>query len=132
MYNSENEQLEQRIQELEKELDKQCPVEGWSFGAMMLGIWWGIGNRSYLTLIRLVPGLSLVWMIISGYYGHKWAWDSARKKGIYQTKEQFIAVQKSWDKAGKIIFYVFFAFFALFMFLFFIMIVLSELAVLLA
>lgn len=106
MGNLTNEQLEKRIEYLEQELDKKCPIEGFSYGAMMLNIFWAFGNKSYLPLIAFIPPLNIFWILICGLHGYEWAWYSARKKGIYETKEQFIAVQKSWDRAGKILFYI--------------------------
>lgn len=91
-----------------------CPVKGWSFGAMMFGFIWGIGNKSYLTFIGLIPIINIFWWIVCGICGHKWAWVSACKNGTYQNVNEFEAVQKSWDRAGFAYFIVIVIFIVLF------------------
>lgn len=78
----------------------QQPVSGWSWGASMMSWMWGIGNHAYLPLLSFVPGLNLIWWIVCGICGHGWA----LKSGAFETVEEFNAVQRSWDRVGKVIF----------------------------
>ncbi len=80
----------------------QEPKLGWSWGAFMYNIAWGIGNKAYLTLLCLVPILSIVWIFVCGACGKKWAWNS----GMYATAEEFNAAMKSWDRAGLFTFII--------------------------
>ena len=49
------------------------PVRGWSWGAFIFSLPFGLGNRAYLTLLVLVPLLNFVWMFVCGAKGHEWA-----------------------------------------------------------
>lgn len=35
-------------------------VKGWNWGAFMYNIFWGIGNRTYLPLLCLIPFFNIV------------------------------------------------------------------------
>ena len=89
------------------------PVRGWSWGAFMFSIPFGIGNKAYLTLLTLVPLLNFVWLFVCGAKGHEWAQNS----GAYATVEEFNAAMGSWDRAGKVFFFIALAFFALYLIL---------------
>ncbi|MDR1953764.1 MAG: hypothetical protein LBQ21_04725 [Clostridiales Family XIII bacterium] len=95
-------------------------VRKWNWGAFMFGWIWGIGNHAYLTLLGLaayvivfIPTLlnlfllsipfslfSIVWAFICGGMGNRWAW----KSGEFKDVETFLAVQKTWNKAGLVAF----------------------------
>ncbi len=77
------------------------PVTGWSWGAAMYGWIWGIANGTYLPLLALIPFLNMFWWIVCGIKGHEWALNS----GMWKTVEEFNAVQKSWNRAGKVAFW---------------------------
>lgn len=89
------------------------PVHGWSWGAFMFSLPFGLGNRAYLTLLVLVPLLNFVWMFVCGAKGHEWAQNS----GTYNTVEEFNAAMGSWDRAGKICFFIWLGIFALYLIL---------------
>ncbi len=77
-------------------------IKRWNWGAFSLNIIWGIGNRSYLTLLMLIPIFNLVWMFICGAKGNEWAW----KNGNYKTVEEFWMVQSTWNRAGFVFFII--------------------------
>lgn len=62
----------------------------------MYNIFWGIGNKSYLPLLCLIPVFNLVWIFVCGFKGNEWAW----QKGNYRDVETFKAVQATWNRAG--------------------------------
>lgn len=69
----------------------------WNWGAFMFSVFWGIGNRCYLPLLCLIPGVNLVMMFICGAYGNRWAYNA----GEYRSVKEFTNVQRSWNAAGK-------------------------------
>lgn len=76
----------------------EADVHGWNWGAFMFNWIWGIGNKSYLPLIALIPGFGLIWAIICGAMGNKWAWQNSH----YDDFKIFKAVQKTWNRAGLV------------------------------
>ncbi|MCG0640391.1 ribonuclease G [Lactiplantibacillus plantarum] len=44
---------------------KEVPqaVKGWNWGAFMYSIFWGIGNKTYLPLLTLIPIFNIVWVL---------------------------------------------------------------------
>lgn len=102
------------------ENSKEVPqeVKGWNWGAFMYSIFWGIGNKTYLPLLNLIPIFNFVWIFVCGFKGNEWAW----QKGDYQDVETFQAVQATWNRAGLaqfiigiagLVLYVIFIFFIL-------------------
>lgn len=83
-----------------KENDKEVPqaVKGWNWGAFMYNIFWGIGNKTYLPLLTLIPILNIVWIFVVGFKGNEWA----RQKGDYQDVDTFKTVQATWNRAGLV------------------------------
>ena len=75
-------------------------IKKWNWGAFMFNIAWGIGNNSYLTLLCLIPLFNLVWIFICGAKGNEWAW----KNNNYSSTDEFFLVQKTWNKAGFVMF----------------------------
>jgi hypothetical protein len=71
-------------------------VKGWNWGAFMYNIFWGLGNRTYLPLLMLIPVFNIVWIFVVGFKGNEWAWQS----GDYKDVETFKAVQSTWSRAG--------------------------------
>ena len=78
------------------------PIRGWSWGAFMFNVAWGIGNKCYLPLLCFVPVLNIIWIFICGAKGHEWAMNS----GTFRTVEEYNATMSTWDRAGKIMFFV--------------------------
>ena len=77
-------------------------VRRWNWGAFMFNIWWGIGNNAYLCLLMLIPCLNIVWVFVCGAMGNSWAW----KSGEFKDVEQFMAVQRTWNRAGLVWFVI--------------------------
>lgn len=77
-------------------------IKKWNWGAFMFNIAWGIGNNSYLTLLCLIPLFNLVWIFICGAKGNEWAW----KNNNYSSTDEFFLVQKTWNKAGFVMFII--------------------------
>lgn len=77
-------------------------IKKWNWGAFMFNIAWGIGNNSYLTLLCLIPLFNLVWIFICGAKGNEWAW----KNNNYSSPDEFFLVQKTWNKAGFVMFII--------------------------
>lgn len=75
-------------------------VKGWNWGAFMFNMVWGIGNKTYLPLLCLVPIVNIVWPFICGFKGNEWAWIS----GGYSPSdiELFKAIQNTWNRAGLV------------------------------
>ncbi|SPH07617.1 hypothetical protein LAP8965_02934 [Lactiplantibacillus plantarum] len=74
----------------------------------------GIGNKTYLPLLTLIPIFNIVWVFVVGFKGNEWAW----QKGDYQDVETFKAVQATWNRAGIVQFIISIAIFVLYMFFF--------------
>ena len=85
-------------------------LKKFNWGAFALNILWGIGNKSYLSLLCLVPFLNIVWVFVCGFKGNQWAWDS----GCFKTVEEFEATQKTWNRAGLVYFILSIIFFVLY------------------
>ncbi|MDR2157133.1 MAG: hypothetical protein LBO81_05080 [Clostridiales Family XIII bacterium] len=72
-------------------------IKKWNWGAFMYSFMWGIGNHAYLALICLIPCFgTFVWPFVCGAIGNQWAW----KSGEFKDVETFLAVQKTWSRAG--------------------------------
>ncbi|EGO7986475.1 ribonuclease G [Enterococcus faecalis] len=77
-------------------------IKKWNWGAFSLNILWGIGNKTYLPLLCLIPFFNLVWIFVCGIKGNEWAW----KDGEYTDVETFKKVQKTWNRAGITLFII--------------------------
>jgi hypothetical protein len=78
-------------------------IRKWNWGAFMFNMFWGIGNKSYLALLCLIPCFGwFVWPFVCGALGNQWAW----KTGEFKDVEQFMAVQRTWNRAGFVCFIV--------------------------
>lgn len=71
-------------------------IKGWNWGAFFLNWIWGLGNRTYLALLTLVPLVNLVMPFILGGKGSEWAWRNKR----WDSVEHFKKVQKTWARWG--------------------------------
>lgn len=71
-------------------------IQKWNWGAFWLTWIWGIGNRSYIALLSLLPILNIIMPFYLGKYGNELAW---RNKYWY-TLEDFKLAQKKWSLAG--------------------------------
>lgn len=77
-------------------------IRGWNWGAFIYNIFWGIGNKTYLPLLCLIPVFNLVWIFVCGFKGNEWAW----QKGDYQDVDTFKAVQATWNRVGLVQFII--------------------------
>lgn len=98
------------------ENSKIVPVEikGWNWGAFMYNTFWGIGNKTYLPLLCLIPLFNFIWIFVCGFKGNEWAW----QKGDYTDVETFKAVQATWNRAGLVQFILTIAILVLYFLLF--------------
>ena len=74
-------------------------VAGWSWGAFLLSWIWAIGNRTWLGLFGLIPGVGLVVRVLLGMNGRRWAWRNRR----WDSVEHFQRVQRQWSLAGGVL-----------------------------
>ena len=82
-------------------------ADHFNWGAFLLNWIWGLGNKSYITLLILlvsfIPFVNLiapfVFCIWFGFEGNKWAWRNKR----FQSIEHFHSYQKKWVIAGLIL-----------------------------
>ncbi len=96
------------------------PVEAnkWNWGAFAFNIWWGIGNRTYLALLCLVPFVNIVMPFVLGAKGNEWAWKADEDKN----PAAFLKTQETWSRAGfwyfiiMLIFAVLYIFYIIFVF----------------
>jgi hypothetical protein len=79
-------------------------VKGWNWGAFFLGVIWGVGNRTYLALLVLIPLLGFIMLFVLGMKGSEWAWRNKR----WESVEHFKRVQKKWAWWGLAVQVLFF------------------------
>jgi hypothetical protein len=79
---------------------------GWNWGAFLFTWIWGLFNGAYVTLWGLllwfVPLGNIVWAIVCGVNGNRWAWQGKP----WTSAEQFRSVQHKWALAALIFFLV--------------------------
>ena len=78
------------------------PKLGWNWGAFINPIGFGFGNKAYLTLLTLVPILSIVWFFICGAQGAKWAYQNNTFKNV----DEFNGAMTSWNRMGLVMFII--------------------------
>ncbi len=80
-------------------------IDRWNWGAVFLSAIWGIGNKTYIALLALIPIINIFVLIALGLHGNKWAWRNKQ----WESVQQFKSVQKKWTYAGYVAFgiYVF-------------------------
>ena len=87
-----------------------------NWGAFLLNWIWGLGNKTYITLLMLLASIipfvnfvaPLALCIWFGVEGNKWAWKNKR----FQSIEHFHSYQKKWAAAGIILFIIGILFYA--------------------
>lgn len=77
-------------------------IKKWNWGAFAYNIWWGIGNKTYLPLLCLIPFVGVIMIFVCGAKGNEWAWNN----NSYRDVEEFLRVQETWNRAGFISFIV--------------------------
>ena len=68
----------------------------WNWGAFVLSWIWGLGNKTYIALLCLIPVVNLVMIFVLGAKGSQWAW----KNKQWDSADQFIRVQGLWTAFG--------------------------------
>jgi ABC-type Fe3+ transport system permease subunit len=71
-------------------------VKRWNWGAFLLTWMWGLGNRTYIALLALLPVVNIVMAVILGVKGGQWAWKNKKWEGV----GQFTRVQGLWTAFG--------------------------------
>lgn len=95
--------------ENEYNVDKR-DVSKWNWGAFMMPVIWGFGNKSYLPLLTLIPVFGFIWVFIVGAKANQWAWQNNQ----YRDVEEFTRVQETWNRAGFVIILLYIIAFILF------------------
>lgn len=68
----------------------------WNWGAFLMSWIWGLGNRTYIALLCLIPVVNLVVIFVLGAKGGAWAWKNRPWDGV----EHFTRVQGLWTAFG--------------------------------
>lgn len=82
-------------------------LKGYNWGALLLSWIWGIGNKTYITLlsflVAFIPFIgclaALGMNIWFGFKGNEWAWQNKH----FESVEHFKSNQKKWTIAGIIV-----------------------------
>ncbi len=82
--------------ELTDATNMPAEVNKWNWGAFLMNWIWGLGNRTYIALLCLIPVVNLVMIFILGAKGSQWAWKNKK----WDSVEQFIRVQGLWTAFG--------------------------------
>jgi hypothetical protein len=119
----ENENKEITATPVQTTQEVPAEIKKWNWGAFSMSILWGIGNKTYLPLLCLIPIFNIVWIFICGAKGNTWAW----KDGNYTDVETFKAIQSTWNRAGLVLF-IFQILGIILYLLFFFMVIFSSIA----
>ncbi len=80
-------------------------IRKWNWGAFLLGVIWGVGNRTYIAVLAVIPLFGFVMMVILGLKGSEWAWRNKR----WESVEHFKRVQRKWAWWGfgvQVVFFI--------------------------
>lgn len=78
------------------EIELPAAARRWNWGAFWMGWIWGLGNRTYIALLGLVPVVNIVMAFILGARGNEWAWRNKK----WENSEQFTKMQGLWSAFG--------------------------------
>lgn len=78
------------------------PLPRWNWGAFLLTWIWGVGNRVWISLLALIPGVNIFMAFYLGLKGNGLAWERSR----YLNLSEFKKAQKLWLRWGIGIFLV--------------------------
>ena len=68
----------------------------WNWGAFLLPVWWGVGNRVYQAFLCFIPIVGIFMSFYLGIHGNELAW----KNKYWEDEEHFRRVQRNWAIAG--------------------------------
>ena len=68
----------------------------WNWGAFLLSWIWGLGNKTYIALVCLIPVVNLVMIFVLGAKGGACAWKNKK----WESAEQFTMIQGLWTAFG--------------------------------
>jgi hypothetical protein len=71
-------------------------VKKWNWGAFFMTWIWGLGNKTYIALLCLIPVVNLVMMFVLGAMGSRWAWKNKK----WESADQFTRTQRLWTAFG--------------------------------
>ena len=71
-----------------------------NWGAFALNWIWGLGNRTYIALLALIPGVNVVMAFVLLFKGDQWAWQNERWRDV----AHFRSVQRNWAIAAAILY----------------------------
>jgi len=68
----------------------------WNWGAFFMSWIWGLGNRTSIALLSLIPVVNIVMAFVLGARGSQWAW----KNKNWENEAQFTRIQGLWSAFG--------------------------------
>ncbi len=74
-------------------------VKKWNWGAFWLTWIWGIGNRTYIALLAIIPILNIIMSFYLGFKGNELAWKNKKWDDVEELHES----QKGWAIFGWIV-----------------------------
>ena len=74
-------------------------VRGLCWGGFLTPLLWGIGNRTWITLLCFIPYVGWIMPFVILFKGNEWAW----RNRTWQDVEQFKRHQRTWTIVGLII-----------------------------
>lgn len=75
-------------------------LEGLNWGALAFSWIWGLGNRTYIALLALLPLVNLVMPFVLLFKGNRWAWQN----DTWRDLNHFRSVQRNWAIAAAIVY----------------------------
>jgi ABC-type Fe3+ transport system permease subunit len=78
------------------QINNAAAVKKWNWGAFLMSWIWGLGNKTYIALLGLIPGVNIVMAFVLGARGSEWAWKNKK----WESEDQFKRVQGLWTAFG--------------------------------
>ncbi len=88
---------------IEVSSELSAELRGWNWGAFLLSWIWGLGNRTPVALLALIPLVGFVMMFVLGIKGNQWAWQNEN----WRSAGDFRRTQKNWAIAGFLVWLAF-------------------------
>ena len=64
----------------------------WNWGAFFMTWIWGLGNKTYIALLGLIPVVNIVMAFVLGARGSGWAWKNKKWEA-----EALLEFKTAWD-----------------------------------